>query len=82
MTATYAKLAAYIEYFHIKDAKREIRQFVAAGEGDGEFQQIISAVSESQFSGFMSIEPHLGKALPDLSPPEISGYDCCHRGGS
>jgi sugar phosphate isomerase/epimerase len=63
------KLESYMEYVHIKDASIEKSIFVPAGEGDGEFVPLIRNFKEKRFSGFLSIEPHLQKYLPDLEGP-------------
>jgi sugar phosphate isomerase/epimerase len=35
---------------------------VPAGEGDGQLREVIAALRDSGFSGFMSLEPHLAQA--------------------
>lgn len=70
MCEAYPLLSSYLEYVHIKDADRQARIFVPAGEGDGEFPTFVKALKERNFSGFLSIEPHLTKAFPDQDGPQ------------
>lgn len=63
------KLQPFLEYVHVKDASLERRIFVPAGEGDAEFGPFIAALKERQFTGFMSIEPHLQKYSPEAGGP-------------
>jgi len=69
VTEALPKLESFIEYVHIKDASAEQRIFVPAGDGDAEFTSFIQHLKERQFSGFLSIEPHLQKYLPDSDDP-------------
>jgi sugar phosphate isomerase/epimerase len=73
MTNAYPLLQPYLSYIHIKDALIETGKVVPAGEGDGEFKQLISALKQSQYSGFLSLEPHLkaADAFEGLSKPEL-----------
>lgn len=64
------KLVSFLEYVHIKDASMDKSIFVPAGAGDGEFVPFIQYLKESNFSGFLSIEPHLQKYLPEQEGPE------------
>ncbi|CAG7656957.1 sugar phosphate isomerase/epimerase family protein [Paenibacillus allorhizosphaerae] len=63
------KLQPYLEYVHVKDAQSEKRIFVPAGEGDGEFPAFIQHLKQNRFSGYLSIEPHLQKYLPEQDGP-------------
>jgi sugar phosphate isomerase/epimerase len=63
------KLQPYIDYVHIKDALSEQRIFVPAGEGDGEFVPFIRSLRETDYSGFLSIEPHLHAYFPEHDGP-------------
>ncbi len=55
----YAKLKPYIEYVHIKDAKRDTKEIVPAGAGDGNLREILSDLISHGYEGFLSLEPHL-----------------------
>jgi sugar phosphate isomerase/epimerase len=43
---------------------------VPAGEGDGEVREILAALRDSGFDGFMSLEPHLACRFGGFSGPE------------
>lgn len=70
MAEAYPMLSSYIEYVHVKDARKEGPVFVPAGEGDSEFDQMLQALKQEGFTGFLSVEPHLHKAFPELSDKE------------
>jgi sugar phosphate isomerase/epimerase len=56
----YNKLVDYTVYLHIKDAVAgDPARIVPAGEGDGQVKQILSALKTRNFTGFLSLEPHL-----------------------
>jgi sugar phosphate isomerase/epimerase len=61
-TEAFPELADYIEYLHIKDARFLDKAVVPAGEGDGEIKEILKALKERNFDGFLSLEPHLAVA--------------------
>ncbi|MGL4653196.1 sugar phosphate isomerase/epimerase family protein [Cetobacterium sp.] len=55
----YEELKDYIEYFHLKDAKMFANDNVLIGTGDGDIKKILSKLYEENYSGFLSLEPHL-----------------------
>jgi sugar phosphate isomerase/epimerase len=55
----YASLRPYVEYMHVKDALSGSNRVVPAGEGDGQLPETLSALHDSGFDGFFSLEPHL-----------------------
>jgi sugar phosphate isomerase/epimerase len=60
-TQNFEKLADYIAHVHIKDGKlNEPDTFVYAGTGDGQLQELLRALKERNYQGFLSLEPHLG----------------------
>jgi L-ribulose-5-phosphate 3-epimerase len=69
---TYPKafkmLQKHIAYLHIKDAQREDHSIVPAGQGDGRLAEILKALKQTGFEGFLSIEPHLNDNLPGGGP--------------
>jgi sugar phosphate isomerase/epimerase len=69
VTEALPKLQPYLEYVHVKDAVKGNGMFVPAGEGDGEFVPFIQSLKQNGFSGYLSIEPHLHKYLPDHDNP-------------
>lgn len=56
----YELLKDYIEYMHIKDAKSADGMVVPAGYGDGQVREVLEALKNREFEGFLSLEPHLG----------------------
>ena len=57
----FEMLADYIAHVHIKDGKlNEPDTFVYAGMGDGQVRELLTALKDRDFDGFLSIEPHLG----------------------
>ena len=56
----YEILKKHIEYMHIKDALYEDHSVVPAGCGDGKLKDILLALKNTGFDGFLSLEPHLG----------------------
>jgi len=71
--AAFDMLVPYIRYMHIKDARYSDRAVVPAGMGDGNFTYILSALRKNGYSGFLSLEPHLGtfKGLEDLETDDL-----------
>jgi sugar phosphate isomerase/epimerase len=59
-TDSFPKVAPYIDYLHIKDAVRETREIVKAGDGGGEIREILNALRDRSL--FVSLEPHLAHA--------------------
>ena len=58
----YDMLKDHIEYVHIKDGLMAEKRVVPAGEGDGQVRELLGALKERGFDGFLSIEPHLATA--------------------
>ena len=58
--SAYDDLKDFIEYFHIKDARKEDGIVVVPGTGDAFVREILTkAIKENKYSGFLSLEPHL-----------------------
>ena len=55
----YKLLKPFISYIHVKDALLKDGSVVPAGHGDGNIATILSDLSESGYTGFLSLEPHL-----------------------
>jgi sugar phosphate isomerase/epimerase len=72
-TEGYAALRPFIDYVHVKDARRDGGQVVPAGQGDGEWRETIAALRDSGFDGFFSLEPHLasGGRFAGFSGPDL-----------
>ena len=58
----YPLLRRYLVYVQIKDALAETGEVVPAGEGDGEVRETLAALRDSEFEGYLSLEPHLAEA--------------------
>ncbi|WP_018296606.1 sugar phosphate isomerase/epimerase family protein [Corynebacterium lubricantis] len=55
----------YVDYIHIKDATvptpdKPLGVITPAGQGDGQYPELLATLNETGFDGFLSIEPHLG----------------------
>lgn len=57
--SAYESLRTHIEYVHIKDALREKKKIVPAGQGDGHVKEILTDLLHGGWRGFLSLEPHL-----------------------
>ena len=64
----YEMLKDHVVYMHIKDALFADNSVVPAGHGDGRVRDILQALSDRDYEGFLSLEPHLGSfdGLGDL----------------
>jgi len=71
----WGELAPHVEYLQVKDAVAETGEVVPAGEGDGELLETVTALRDSGYAGFASLEPHLaaGFALGGFSGPAAFG---------
>ena len=63
-------LKDHIEYMHIKDALADC-SVVPAGHGEGHVPEIAQGLSDMNYNGFFSLEPHLG-AFEGLADLEVS----------
>jgi sugar phosphate isomerase/epimerase len=74
-TEGWPSLAPYVEYLQVKDAVAATGEVVPAGEGDGELLQTLTALRDTGYDGFASLEPHLaeGFALGGFSGPAAFG---------
>ncbi|MBV7328018.1 sugar phosphate isomerase/epimerase [Chloroflexi bacterium TSY] len=55
-------LGEYVGYVHIKDALLDGGVVKAAGEGDGQVGELLDALRDSGYEGFLALEPHLAIA--------------------
>lgn len=74
----YPLVRPYTDYIHCKDASASVvvdglNQVLPAGQGDGQFPELIAALQADGYEGFFSIEPHLGDfdAFGGLCGPEL-----------
>jgi sugar phosphate isomerase/epimerase len=61
-TEGYGLLRPHLVYLQVKDALAATGEVVPAGQGDGQVRETLTALRDSGFSGFMSLEPHLAQA--------------------
>lgn len=71
----YELLKDYIAYVHVKDALMAEKRVVPAGQGDGQVRELLVALRQRGFDGFLSLEPHLasGGQFSGFSGPELFG---------
>ena len=58
----YALIRPHLVYLQVKDALAATGEVVPAGQGDGQVPQTLAALRDSDFEGFVSLEPHLAQA--------------------
>lgn len=58
----YGLLRPYLVYLQIKDAVAATGEVVPAGQGDGQLRETLTALADSDFEGYLSLEPHLAQA--------------------
>ena len=68
----YNLLREHIVYMHIKDALYETGRVVPAGEGEGRVADILRALKDTGWNGFLSLEPHLADSLPGGGPDQFA----------
>lgn len=69
----YPLVGKQTAYVHIKDAKFVDDSVVPAGEGDGQVKEVLDQLRKDGYTGFLSIEPHLGDfdAFGGLCGPDL-----------
>lgn len=74
-TDGWGPLHDYVDYLQVKDAVAETGKVVPAGEGDGELLETLTALRDSGYAGFASLEPHLAdtNSLGGFSGPAEFG---------
>ncbi len=61
-TDAFPLLRPHLVYLQVKDAVAATGEVVPAGQGDGQIALTLAALHEDQFTGFVSLEPHLAQA--------------------
>ena len=69
----YELLRNYVDYIHVKDARKENGTVVPVGYGDGNVEAILRKLFAGGFNGFLSLEPHLF---------DFKGFEGLERGRS
>lgn len=66
-------LFPYMDYVHIKDAKKATGAVVPSGYGDGSVPLLLEKFSKGEGERFLTVEPHLAvfKGLEDLQGEEV-----------
>lgn len=64
MAEAWPLLADFTTHIHIKDAIFDGGKVTPAGQGDGEIPALLAALHERDYSGFLTLEPHLQIAGP------------------
>ncbi|MGB8356362.1 MAG: sugar phosphate isomerase/epimerase family protein [Chthoniobacteraceae bacterium] len=67
----YSHVKEHIAYIHVKDGIFDTGnnklQWCFPGEGQGDVKRILTDIIASGYTGGISIEPHMGPALPDTT---------------
>jgi sugar phosphate isomerase/epimerase len=58
----WSLLGSYLAHVHVKDATGPGGEVRAAGEGDGQVGQLLAALRDEGYRGFLALEPHLAVA--------------------
>ena len=58
----YGTLKPWLHHIQIKDAIREPKQIVPAGQGEGQIPELLAAARRDGYRGYLSLEPHLAVA--------------------
>jgi sugar phosphate isomerase/epimerase len=71
----YPLVGEYVDYVHVKDGLLADRRVVPAGQGDGQVKELLAALRDRGYNGFLSLEPHLAQAgeFSGFSGPELFG---------
>jgi len=74
----WPSLGPYVTHVHVKDAVladagRRPGNVRAAGEGDGQVGELLSALRDSGYQGFLALEPHLAIAGPSSGFSGVTG---------
>jgi len=66
-------LGSTVAHVHVKDAVLADGSVRAAGEGDGQVAELLEALKEGGYQGFLALEPHLAIAGPSSGFSGASG---------
>jgi sugar phosphate isomerase/epimerase len=64
MSEAWPLCNSYVSHVHVKDAGFADQQVRPAGEGDGELPELLQALVERGYQGYLTLEPHLKIAGP------------------
>lgn len=74
-TQWWEMLADDVAHLHVKDCTRA-GEHLPAGQGDGEFRQVVKGLVKKHFTGFATMEPHLSRAgqFSGFSGPDLFAH--------
>jgi sugar phosphate isomerase/epimerase len=76
----YSHVKEHVTYIHVKDGIFDTAtgklQWCFPGEGQGDVKRILADLITSGYTGGISIEPHMGPALPDAT---LTREENCYR---
>ncbi len=58
----YGLLKPWLSHIQVKDVRREPKQVVPAGQGEGQIPAVLAAARRDGYHGYLSLEPHLAMA--------------------
>ncbi len=64
MDEAWPLLKGYVTHVHIKDAVFQDASVRPAGQGDGDIPALLAALNDANYSGYLTLEPHLAIAGP------------------
>jgi 3-dehydroshikimate dehydratase len=64
MDEVWPLLKDYVRHVHIKDALFRDASVQPAGQGDGDIPVLLAALNDANYSGYLTLEPHLSIAGP------------------
>lgn len=75
MEDAWPLLSAFVTHVHIKDAVFQDSSVRPAGQGDGDIPALLAALNALDYTGYLTLEPHLSIAGPAGG---FSGEARCH----
>lgn len=66
-------LGSYVAHVHVKDAVLSNGSVRAAGEADGQVDELLTKLRDSKYVGFLALEPHLVMAGHSSGFSDVSG---------
>ncbi|MGB0387735.1 MAG: sugar phosphate isomerase/epimerase family protein [Ardenticatenaceae bacterium] len=72
-TRGWSLLSPYVSYVHIKDSRLADGSICAAGEGDGQLRELLTALRQMDYQGILALEPHLALAGHSSGFSGVSG---------
>ena len=73
MEQAWSSLGSFVAHVHVKDSRLADRSICAAGEGDGQVPELLIALRDCGYQGFLALEPHLAIAGHSSGFSGVSG---------